>query len=140
MCRPELLEALSTLEPEVEVPIPGVSKPPGKLNFISLKRLVKNASDAVMTEVNKFEEWVLSKIPELSKNRSNKKVRKRLNRKVKELKKKIKDSFDVAIKFTPKEEEAALKGYLKTYMVGGEKGIDPIRCSSLKSNLKSSSL
>ena len=73
-----------------------------------------NVSDAVMTEVNKFEDWVLSKTPELGKNRSNKKVRKRINKKVKELKKKIKDAFDVAIKFTPKEEEAALKGYLKT--------------------------
>ena len=31
-----------------------------------------------MTEVNKFEEWVLSKVPELSKSRSNKKLRKRM--------------------------------------------------------------
>ena len=42
MHRQELLEALSEQIPEVEVPIPGVSKPPGILNFTSLKRLVEN--------------------------------------------------------------------------------------------------
>ena len=78
-----------------------------------------------MTEVNKFQDWVLSKTPELTKSRSIKKVRKTIDRKVKELKKKIKDVFDIAIKFTPKEEEVAFKGYLKTYTVDGEKGIDP---------------
>ena len=100
--KPELLEALSALIPEVEVPLRGVSKPPGKLIFTSLKRLMENASEAVMFEVNKFEEWVLSKAPELGKNRSNKIVRKRINKKVKELKKKIKDEFDKAIEFIQK--------------------------------------
>ena len=56
MRRPELVEALSALIPEVKVPISGVSKPPGKLDVTSLKRLVKNVSDAVMVEVNKFED------------------------------------------------------------------------------------
>ena len=59
------------------MPILAVSKPPSKLKFTSLKRLVEYASEAVMTEVNKFEEWVLSKAPELGKSRSNKKVRKK---------------------------------------------------------------
>ena len=76
MRRAELIEAMSALIPEVEVPYPGVFKPPGKLNFTSLKRLVSKASDIVMTEVNRFEDWVLYKAPELVKNRSNKKVRK----------------------------------------------------------------
>ena len=44
---------------------------------------------------------------------------------MKDLKKKKKNAFDVVIKFTPKEEETALKGYLKTYIVGREKGMDP---------------
>ena len=42
------------------MPIPGLSKPPDKLNFTSLKQLVENASEAVTTEVKRFEEWVLS--------------------------------------------------------------------------------
>mgnify|MGYP001800457705 CR=1 FL=1 len=55
MRRAELIEVVSALIPEVEVPIPGgVSKPPGKLNFTSLKRLASKASDTVMTEVNKL--------------------------------------------------------------------------------------
>ena len=61
-----------------------------------------------MTEVNKFEEWVLSKAPELGKSSSNKKVIKRINKKVKELKKKIKNEFDKATEFTPKDHEVVL--------------------------------
>ena len=99
MCRAEVIEAMSALIPEVEVPIPGVTRPPGKLSFTSQKRLASKASETVMTEVNKFEDWVLSKVPELVKNSSNKKVRKRINKKVKDLKKNIKNACDVAIKF-----------------------------------------
>ena len=61
----------------------------------------------------------------MAKSSSNKKVIKRINRKVKELKKKIKNEFDKAIEFDPKEHEAVLKGYLKTYKIDGKKSINP---------------
>ena len=70
MRRTKIIEAMSALIPEVEMPIPGVTRPRGKLSFKSLKRLASKASDTVMTEVNKFEDWVLSKVPELVKNNS----------------------------------------------------------------------
>ena len=47
MGRDELIEALNASIPEVEVPIPGGTKPPGKLSFTSLKRLVKKAGESV---------------------------------------------------------------------------------------------
>ena len=61
----------------------------------------------------------------MAKSSSNKKVIKRINRKVKELKKKIKDEFDKAMELAPREGEAVLKGYLKAYWIDGKEGIDP---------------
>ena len=84
MRKAELIEAIDLTQtiPETTVPIPNVTKHSKKFNFASINRLASEAFDTVMTEVNKFEDWVLSKVPELTKNKSNKNVRKRINKKI----------------------------------------------------------
>ena len=117
MRKAEHVEAMSASIPEVEVPIPGVSKFPGKLSFTSLKQLVSKARESVQTNVNEFTDWVLSNI--------SKPIKRRVTKNVKQLKKKVEALFDDIIRFKPKEHETAMNGYLKTYGVGGEKGYGP---------------
>ena len=118
MRKEELIEALNASIPEVEVPIPGVTKPPGKLSFTSLKRLVKKAGESVQTELNKFTDWVLElQIPEHLKKRTTQKVNK--------LKKKVEGLFNDVTRFKPEEHETAFNEFLETYRVGGRKGYDP---------------
>ena len=50
MRKDELVESISASNPEIEVPIPGVQTPPGKLSFTSLRRLVNKESWEVSTE------------------------------------------------------------------------------------------
>ena len=117
MRRDELIEALSALIPEVELLVPEVRSPHSKLNFTSLKRLVEKAEDSVVTDVDKFTEWVLEQIPEL--------LRQRTTQKVNALNKKVKGLFDEIERFKPKEREQAFKGFLKTYSIEGKRGYDP---------------
>ena len=81
MTHAELVEALEASIPEVELPIPGVQTPHGKLSFTSLRRLVKSAKDSVLSNVDKSTEWVLDQIPNPVKNRTTQKVN-ALNKKV----------------------------------------------------------
>ena len=99
------------------MPIPEVRTPHSKLSFTSLKRLVKKAEDSVVTDVDKFTEWVLGQIP--------KPVKKRATQKVNALNKKVKGLFDEIERFKPKEREQAFKGFLKTYSIEGKRGYDP---------------
>ena len=86
MRKDELVESMSASIPEVEVPIPGVQTPPGKLSFTSLRRLVNKAGESVQTEVNKVTDWVLEQIPEP--------IKKRTTQKINQLKKKVEVLFD----------------------------------------------
>ena len=117
MRKAKLVEAMSANIPQVEVPIPEVSKPPSILNFTSLKQLVDKAEESVQNDVNEFTDWVLSQIP--------KPVKKRATKKVKQLKKKVEGVFEEIIQFKPNEYEKAFKRFLKTYRVKGQKGYDP---------------
>ena len=74
MHREELINALSAFIPEVELPIPEVQTPHSKLRFTSLNRLVKNAEDSVLSDVDKFTEWVLDQILKPVKKRATRKV------------------------------------------------------------------
>ena len=117
MRQEELVEALNASIPEVEVPIPGVTKPPGKLSFTSLKRLAKRAEESLQTRNEDLQDWVQSQNPE-SINKKNSAVTK----KFKQLKKKVEREFN---KIFPKETESALKGYFKNNNIKGQSGIDP---------------
>ena len=60
MCKDELLESMSTSIPEIEVHIPGVQTPPGKINFTSLKHLLSKAEESVQSHVEDLQDWVTS--------------------------------------------------------------------------------
>ena len=91
----ELVEALSASIPEDDTPIPGVVKPPNKVSFTSLRRLLEKAEESVQSRVEDLEEWVHSKIPEPI-NKKKRAVTQKFNR----LKKKIGEAFH---KILPKE-------------------------------------
>lgn len=55
----------------------------------------------------------------------SRKVEVPVNKKVNSLKEKVNIIFNRIDKFTPKEHKTALKGYLKTYRIEGQKGYDP---------------
>ena len=62
MRKDELVESISASIPEVEVPIPGVHTPPGKISFTSLRRLVNKAEESVQSRVEQEKESCDSKI------------------------------------------------------------------------------
>lgn len=83
----------------------------------SLQSLAKRATESVNREINKFADWISSYIPE--------KIKRPINSKIESLKAEVNKIFNRIDKFTPKESETALKGYLKTYRVEGQKGYSP---------------
>ena len=97
MRKDELVESISASIPEVEVPIPGVHTPPGKISFTSLRRLVNKAEESVQSRVEDLQDWVQSQIPEPI----NKKKRV-VTQKFTHLKKKVGQAFK---KILPKERE-----------------------------------
>ena len=118
MRREELIKALSAFIPEVKLPIPEVRTPHSKLSFTSLKRLVKKVEDSVVTDVDKFTEWVLEQIPDP--------VKKRATHKVNALNKKVKGLFKEIERFKPRELESAFNiFFLNTYRIEGQRRYDP---------------
>ena len=78
-----------------------------------------------------FIEWVLQQIPNP--------VKKRATQKVNDLNKKVKDLFENIERLKPKEHEAAIKSYLKTYRIDGHAGVDQQTfINNIKTNLVNS--
>ena len=108
--------------PEINVPILKPSKPTRNSLVPSLKHLSGRVVNSVSKEINKFADWILSYIPEP--------IKKTVDKRVNKLKKKINRIFnrieiDYLKLLNPKLQEAALRGYLKTYRIDGQKGYDP---------------
>ena len=103
--------------PEVNVPIIRPSHPPRNSHVQSLKHIANKVVKPVKDKINKFADWILSYVP--------KPIKKEMNKKVKYLKEKVNRIFNRLERFTSKERQTALKGYLKTFRVDGQKGLDP---------------
>ncbi|XP_020912011.1 uncharacterized protein LOC110249773 [Exaiptasia diaphana] len=103
--------------PEINVPILKPSQPTRKSLIPSLKHLANRAANPVKEELNKFADWILSHVPES--------IKRTVNKRVDSLKEKVNDLFKRLDHFTPKEQQTALRGYLKTYRIDGQKGYDP---------------
>ncbi|EDO44031.1 predicted protein [Nematostella vectensis] len=82
----------------------------------------KKAANSIKSELDKFADWILSYVPEpikkTAKEAADKRV-KRLKERIKRLHEEVED------RFTPKEQQTALKGYLKTHGIAGQRGYDP---------------
>lgn len=102
--------------PEINVPILKPSHPSRNSHVQPLKHLANRAANSVKKELNKFADWILSYIPEPIKKTVNKRVES-LKEKVNRIFKKQEDQF------TPKEQQTALKGYLKIHRIGGQRWI-----------------
>ncbi|EDO29594.1 predicted protein [Nematostella vectensis] len=90
-------------------------------SYKSLKEAISNlgsnrAANSVKKELNKFADWILSFVPEP--------IKKTVNKQVDSLKEKVNRIFMRGERLTLKEKQTALKGYLKTYRIDGQKGID----------------
>ena len=98
--------------PEINVSILKPSHPPRNSHVPAGRVAVP-----VEMEINKFADCILSYVPEP--------IKTTLNRRVDRLKRKANHIFKRIERLTPKERQTALKGYLKTYRVDGQKGYDP---------------
>ena len=103
--------------PEINVPILEPSKPTRNSLVPSLKHVALRVADPVKKQINKFSDWILSYVPEA--------IKKTVNKRVKSLKEKVNRIFKRLDHFTPKEQQTALMGYLKTFRIDGQKGYDP---------------
>lgn len=103
--------------PLIDVPILKSTPYVKKNKISSLKSLTKKAKESVNKEINKFANWISSCVPE--------RIKVPVNKKVNSLKEKVNKIFNRIEKFTPKEHKTAIKGYLKTYRIEGQKGYDP---------------
>ena len=114
--------ALHGLLHEIKIPIFRPFKP--VVNSIApvLSNLTSKATISTIKEIVKFSNWVISYVPEPIKNV--------VNERVESLKERIKQIFHKPDKFTPKEWETALAGYLKTYRINGQAGYGPISFTS----------
>ncbi|EDO29452.1 predicted protein [Nematostella vectensis] len=80
------------------------------------------AANLIKSELDKFADWILSYVPEPIK----KTVKEAADKRVERLKERIKRLHEeVEDRFTPKEQQTALKGYLKTHGIAGQRGYDP---------------
>ncbi|EDO33603.1 predicted protein [Nematostella vectensis] len=86
------------------------------------KDLTSEAANSIKSELDKFVDWILSYVPEPVK----KTVKEAADKRVERLKERIKRLHEeVEDRFTPKEQQTALKGYLKTHGIAGQRGYDP---------------
>ena len=124
MLKPELIKALAPTTPpkapnmnildepipEINVPILKPSQPIRNSPVPSLKHLAKK-------EINEFSDWILSYFPEP--------IKKTVDERVDSLKEKVNLIFKKLDQITPKEQQTALAGYLKTYRIDGQIGYGP---------------
>ena len=102
--------------PEIDIPILEPSKPANTSKVSQLKNLASNAAKPVKREINKFADWIISKVPEP--------IKKTVNERVDSLKERVNRIFKRYDNLTPKEHKTAIKGYFKTFRVNGVDGMD----------------
>ena len=103
--------------PEIDIPILEPSKPANTSKVSQLKNLASKAAKPVKREINKFAEWIISKVPEP--------IKKTVNERVDSLKERVNlifKRYDNLL--TPREYKTAIKGYFKTFRVNGIDGMD----------------
>ena len=103
--------------PEIDIPILEPSKPANTSKVSQLKNLASNAAKPIKREINKFADWIISKVSEPIKKTVNERVdslKERVNR--------IFKRYDNLL--TPREHKTAIKGYFKTFRVNGIDGMD----------------
>ena len=101
--------------PEINILI--LKPVPARKSVPSLSSLAGRVSKQVKGKINKFSDWLISFVPET--------IRSTVYEKADKLKNDIKQLFNQAEKFEPKQKETALKGYLKTFRIDGVDGVDP---------------
>ena len=114
---PQLQNIMDQPIPEIDIPILEPSKPANLSKVSQLKNLASNAAKPVKREINKFADWIISKVPEPIKKTVNERVdslKERVNR--------IFKRYDNLL--TPREHKTAIKGYFKTFRVNGIDGMD----------------
>ena len=103
--------------PEINIPILTPSKPTNPSKVSQLKNLALKAAKPVKREINKFADWIISKVSEP--------IKKSVNKRVDSLKEKVNGIFKRYDNLlTPKEYKTAIKGYFKTFRVNGVDGMD----------------
>ncbi|EDO30509.1 predicted protein, partial [Nematostella vectensis] len=107
-------------------PLSGSSYIPLPPKLASKKAVINHfanrAANLIKSELDKFADWILSYVPEPIK----KTVKEAADKRVERLKERIKRLHEeVEVCFTPKEQQTALKGYLKTHGIAGQRGYDP---------------
>ena len=130
MRKAELIEALTPVGdhtqlqnimdqpiPEIDIPILEPSQPENTSKVSQLKNLASNAAKPVKREINKFADWIISKVPEP--------IKKTVNERVNSLKERVNRIFKRYDNLlTPREYKTAIKGYFKTFRVNGIDGMD----------------
>ena len=109
---PPLTNILDEPIPEINVSILKPSHAPRNSHV-----LAGRVAAPVQQQINKFADWILSYLSEP--------IKTTVNRRVDRLKRKVNRIFRRMERLTPKERQTALKGYLKTYRVYGQRGCDP---------------
>ena len=103
--------------PEIDIPILEPSKPENTSKVSQLKNLASKAAKPVKREINKFADWIISKVPEP--------IKKTVNERVNSLKERVNRIFKRYDNLlTPREYKTAIKGYFKTFRVNGVDGMD----------------
>ena len=103
--------------PEIDIPILEPSKPVNTSKVSQLKNLASKAAKPVKREINKFADWIISKVPEP--------IKKTVNERVNSLKERVNRIFKRYDNLlTPREYKTAIKGYFKTFRVNGVDGMD----------------
>ena len=103
--------------PEIDIPILEPSQPENTSKVSQLKNLASKAAKPVKREINKFADWIISKVPEP--------IKKTVNERVNSLKERVNRIFKRYDNLlTPREYKTAIKGYFKTFRVNGVGGMD----------------
>ena len=114
---PQLQNIMDQPIPEIDIPILEPSKPANLSKVSQLKNLASNAAKPVKREINKFADWIISKVPEP--------IKKTVNERVNSLKERVNRIFKRYDNLlTPREHKTAIKGYFKTFRVNGIDGMD----------------
>ena len=114
---PQLQNIMDQPIPEIDIPILEPSKPANTSKVSQLKNLASNAAKQVKREINKFADWIISKVSEP--------IKKTVNERVNSLKERVNGIFKRYDNLlTPREHKTAIKGYFKTFRVNGVDGMD----------------
>ena len=114
---PQLQNIMDQPIPEIDIPILEPSKPANTSKVSQLKNLASNAAKQVKREINKFADWIISKVSEP--------IKKTVNERVNSLKERVNSIFKRYDNLlTPREHKTAIKGYFKTFRVNGVDGMD----------------